>query len=165
MRNSASRRSRIAVLAVAAWLSVCAVAGAQTAKARYDEAVERGVEVRVLLNNFTGSSAAVDLTKQISRVMASFESIVRRFPTSGYADNALWQAATLAEAAHQRLNREDDRERALKFYRWLAQEYPTSTYVKQANVKIAALARAVEPSRSDRCGRGHACGGDRRAGA
>ena len=146
MRNSASRGSRIAVLAVAAWLSVCAAAGAQTAKARYDEAVERGVEVRVLLNNFTGNGAAVDVTKQISRALASFESIVRRFPTSGYADNALWQAATLAEAAHQRLNRDDDRERALKFYRWLAQEYPTSTYVKQANVKIASLARGVSPA-------------------
>jgi len=146
MRNSGSRRSRVAALAVAAWLSVCAVAGAQTAKARYDEAIERGVEVRVLLTNVTDKSVAVDLIKQISRVMTSFESIVRRFPASGYADNALWQAATLGEAAHQRLHRDDDRERALKFYRWLVQEYPTSTYVKQANVKIAGLTRGVTPA-------------------
>ncbi len=139
MRNSASRRSRIAALAVAAWLSVCAVAGAQTAKARFDEAIERDVEVRALLSNVTDKSAAVELLKQISRVMTSFELIVRRFPTSSYADNALWQAATLGEAAHQRLNRDDDRERALKFYRWLVQEYPASTYVRQANVKIAGL--------------------------
>ncbi len=49
---------------------------------------------------------------------------MRRFPTSGYADNALWQAASLAEAAYQRLNRDDDRERALKFYRWLVAGVP-----------------------------------------
>ncbi len=72
--------------------------------------------------------------------MASFESIVRRFPTSGYADNALWQAATLAEAAHQRLNRADDRERALKFYRWLAQEYPTE-HVRETGEREARRPR------------------------
>jgi N-acetylmuramoyl-L-alanine amidase len=122
------------------------VASAQTAKVRYDEASERSVQVRRLLTNVTDQSAEADLAKQISRVMTSFELIVRRFPTSGYADNALWEAATLAEAAHQRLNRDDHRERALKFYRWLAQEYPASTYVKQANAKIAVLTRGVTPA-------------------
>ena len=43
--------------------------------------------------NVADNGVAVDVTKQISRVLTSFESIVRRFPTSGYADNALWEAA------------------------------------------------------------------------
>ncbi|MEO7133105.1 MAG: N-acetylmuramoyl-L-alanine amidase [Vicinamibacterales bacterium] len=133
-------------MAVAAWLSVCAAAGAQTAQARYDEANERALEVRVLLTNVTDNSVPADLVTQVRRVTTSFELIVRRFPTSGYADNALWQAATLAEAAHQCLNRDDDRERAVKFFRWLVQEYPASTYVKQANVKIASLTKGVTPT-------------------
>ena len=85
---------------------------------------------------------------QVSQVMTSFESIVRRFPTSGYADNALWQAASLADAAYQRLNRAEDRDRALKLYRWLVQEYPSSSFVKQANAKIASLGRRRRCRRS-----------------
>ena len=72
--------------------------------------------------------------------MTSFESIVRRFPTSGYADNALWQAASLADAAYQRLNRAEDRDRALKFYRWLVQEYPDEL-VCQAGEREDRVAR------------------------
>ena len=164
MRNSGNRRSRVVALAIAAWLSVCGVAGAQTARARYETAAEREVEVRALLTTATEKSASAELVKQVSQVMTSFEIIVRRFPTSGYADNALWQAAGLADAAYQRFNRSDDRERALKFYRWLVEEYPTSTYVNQANAKIAGLTRGTTPAASDSCGRGHACRGDRRTG-
>ena len=58
---------------------------------------------------------------------------MRRFPTSGYADNALWQAAILADAAYQQFNRAEDRDARVQFYRWLVQEYPTSSFVKQAN--------------------------------
>ena len=146
MRNSGNRRSRVVALAIAAWLSVCGVAGAQTARARYETASEREVEVRAQLTTATEKSASADLVKQVSQVVTSFEIIVRRFPTSGYADNALWQAAGLADAAYQRFNRSDDRERALKFYRWLVDEYPTSTYVNQANSKIAALTRGAAPA-------------------
>jgi N-acetylmuramoyl-L-alanine amidase len=82
--------------------------------------------------------------KQVSQVMTAFESIVRRFPTSGYADNALWQAANLADAAYQRLNRSEDRDRAMKLYRWLVNEYPSSSFVKQANAKIESLGNVAE---------------------
>ena len=135
---------RVIAMAVAVWLSVCSVAVAQTAKVRYDDAVERGVQIKVLLTNFTDPPPA-DLAKQVTQVMTSFEVIVRRFPTSGYADNALWQAANLADAAYQRLNRGEDRERAMKFYRWLVDEYPTSTFVKQANGKLAGLGKVSAP--------------------
>ncbi len=158
MRNFASapahRRAlrvggAVLVTAVAAWLSVSPLtaqtATPQTAKERFEAAQQRDEKVRVLLTSSTNATPPPDLAKQVSQVMASFESIVRRFPTSGYADNALWQAASLADAAYQRLNRPEDRDRATKFYRWLVQEYPSSSFVKQANAKIATASASARP--------------------
>jgi len=142
MHNFGKRRARVIATAVAVWLSVCGVAAAQTAKARYQEAAERDERVRVVLTNLTDNKAPPsDLVKQVAQVMTSFESLVRRYPTSGYADNALWHAASLADVAYQRFNRGEDRDRALKLYRWLVREYPTSSFVRQANAKLANLGK------------------------
>ena len=148
--RSALRVGGLVMTAIAAWLSVSDLAAqtatAQTAKQRFESAQERDEQVRVLLTNFTNTTPPADLVKQVSQVMSSFESIVRRFPASGYADNALWQAASLADAAYQRLNRQEDRDRAMRFYRWLVQEYPSSSFVKQANAKIASLGSTTVPT-------------------
>jgi N-acetylmuramoyl-L-alanine amidase len=130
--------------AVAVWLAVCAVASAQagkplTAKQRFDAAAAKEDAVRLVLTNATDGTPAKSLATRVSQVVTSFETLVRRFPTSGYADDALWRAASLADESYQRLNRQEDRDKALKMYRWLVQEYPTSTFVKQANSKIAAI--------------------------
>lgn len=147
MRSCGKYRARMVSTAVAASLLVCVVsADAQTARARYVQAVEKDERVRVQLTNFTSKTPPADLLAQVTQVMTSFEAIVRRFPTSGYADNALWQAASLGDAAYQRFGRGDDRDRALKMYRWLIQEYPKSSLVKQANAKVAALAKAATPA-------------------
>jgi N-acetylmuramoyl-L-alanine amidase len=139
MPSFANARARMTVTAIAAWLSVCAVAWAQTAQERFETTQQRDEKIRVLLTNFTDTTAPADLGTQVSQVTTAFESIVRRFPASGYADNALWQGASLAEAAYQRLGRVEDRDKALRLYRWLVQEYPRSSFVKQANVRIAGL--------------------------
>jgi N-acetylmuramoyl-L-alanine amidase len=129
-----------AILACAVVLVVSLPAAAQTARERYEAALERDENVRVLL---TGSAAApaADVTSQAAKVAASFEALVRRYPTSGYADNALWQGASLADAAYQKFSQADDRERAVRLYRWLVAEYPTSPLVKRANQQLAALER------------------------
>jgi N-acetylmuramoyl-L-alanine amidase len=125
----------------AAWLLVCAAAEArQTARERYESAVEREEQVRALLTDDTTATPATQLAAQISQVVTAFESIVRRFPTSGYADNALFQAASLAEAAHGRFKRSEDRDRAVRLYRWLIQEYPASSLIKPAGARVEALA-------------------------
>src|SRR5688572_23018779 len=148
MRSSGRRHLRALLAVVAASLYVCDLAAqsAKTARERYEAAQQRDEKVRVLLTNFTNAPPPADLTTQVRQVTASFESIVRRFPTSGYADNALWQAASLADAAYQRVNQPDDRDRALKLYRWLMQEYPSSPFIKQANARVSALGNAPMPS-------------------
>lgn len=150
-RRSASRGCRVvSFAAIAVWMFVCAAAGAQTpaltVKARFEEAQKKDEKVRLLLTNFTDRAPATDLATQVASVMTSFEAVVRRYPTSGYADDALWHAASLADAAYQRLSRGEDRDKALKFYRWLISEYPSSTFVKQANRKISTLTKVSAPA-------------------
>ena len=151
MRSSASTRLVRALLtAIAAWLLVCSPAAAQTAaptvKERFEEAQQKDEKVRLLLTNFTDKTPASQLATQVANVMTSFEAVVRRYPTSGYADDALWHAASLADAAYQRMNRAEDKEKALKLYRWLVSQYPKSTFVKQANRKIAMLTKVNAPA-------------------
>jgi len=150
MRSFGRRHTRALLTAVAAWLLVCDLAAQaakpQTAKERFEAAQQRDEQVRVLLTSVSNSAPPADLVTEVKQVMTSFESVVRRFPTSGYADNALWQAASLGDAAYQRLNRPEDRDRAMKLYRWLVQEYPSSSFVKQASAKIESLAAIATPS-------------------
>ncbi len=141
--RSSGRRARVAVATIAIWLSVCTAAAAQTARERYESAVERDAKVRAQLTGTTGRTVAPDLAAELRQAITAFEIVVRRFPTSGYADNALFQAASLADTAYEKFNRPDDRERALKFYRWLVQEYPGSTLVSRANAKLELLTTPV----------------------
>lgn len=142
MPSSASRRAgRRAGLALAIALVVSAPAVAQTARERYQTVSQRDEQVRVLLTNNLEAPPPADLMTQAGKVIASFEALVRRFPTSAYADNALWQAASLADTAYQKFNRPEDQERASRLYRWLVQEYPASSLVKRANQQLVALAK------------------------
>jgi N-acetylmuramoyl-L-alanine amidase len=128
------------VLVCAIALVVSAPVFAQTAKARYEDAAERDEKVRALLRD-EAAAGSPDVAAQASKVIASFEALVRRFPTSGYADNALWQAASLAEAAYGKFKRAEDQARAERFYKWLVTEYPASSLVRRANQQLAALAK------------------------
>ena len=119
-------------------------AAAQPAKARYEAALEREGEVRSLLDEDSGLPAEerLDALRQVTRLVASYEGIVRRYPTTGYSDNALWQGGSLAEAAYRRFGRADDRNTAARLYNWLVREYPTSPLVKRARTQIAGLEKA-----------------------
>lgn len=138
--RSCGKSARLTTLAAAIWLSVSVDAAAQTARARYESAAERDQQVRALLSQAT--APAPDLIARVTQVMTAFEILVRRYPTSGYADNALFQAASLADTAYQKFKRAPDRERAGRYYKWLVSEYPASPFVKRAQ---AALALADKP--------------------
>ena len=162
MRSFGSATRRVIVDGAARRVAIgVAICAAQTATRADGEGALRGgaaarrAGARRCSTNFTNAAPPPDLVKQVSQVMASFESIVRRFPTSGYADNALWQAASLADAAYQRLNRAG-RSRSRDAALSLAgrRSIPTSSFVKQAN------AQDRRRSASRRCD-GHA--GRRRA--
>jgi N-acetylmuramoyl-L-alanine amidase len=69
---------------------------------------------------------------QIRKVVAAYEIVARQHPTSGYADNALFQGAELALAAHRIYGSAVDRESAARMLVWLISEYPHSSLLSKA---------------------------------
>ena len=138
--HNCGRPARASMATAAIWLLLSAAAEAQTAQARYESAAAREQEVRALLAVEHTVQPPAEVLAQVTQVMTAFEILVRRFPTSGYADNALFQAAALADAAYVKFERAQERDRAVRYYQWLVREYPASMLVKDARTKLAFLA-------------------------
>jgi N-acetylmuramoyl-L-alanine amidase len=79
---------------------------------------------------------------QMRRVVSSYESLVRRYPASGYCDNALWQAANLAALAYERFGGEADRHTATRLFTALVNEYPSSKLAPRASEAVQGLTAA-----------------------
>jgi len=120
--------SPLMALALALLLPVSAL-GAATARTMFESANEKEQAVRAALADPAVVSATV--LKSARRTVATYEAVVRRYPTSGYCDNALWQAAHLAMDAFGKFGETQDRETGLRLLRWLASEYPTSRLAKR----------------------------------
>jgi N-acetylmuramoyl-L-alanine amidase len=80
------------------------------------------------------------------RVITRYEQLVRRYPSSGYSDNALYQAADLARALYAAYGRASHRTMVGNYVAWLTREYPSSSLRSEAR---AAL-REVEVQRQVR---------------
>jgi N-acetylmuramoyl-L-alanine amidase len=127
---------------------------AQTARERYEIALDREETLRSLLDRQDDlqHDERTQVLKELGRLVASYEAIPRRFPTTGYADNALWQGASLSESAFRRFARPEDRSKALQLYDWLIREYPASSFVKRAKGQLNQLdelARATEAASAE----------------
>lgn len=75
-------------------------------------------------------------------VIRAYETVVRRYPTSGYSDNALWQAAGLARDLFAQTGDSREKDLAARLLRDLVSEYPSSKLVPAAVVDITSLAGA-----------------------
>jgi N-acetylmuramoyl-L-alanine amidase len=109
-------------------------AGAQTVKspsaARYEE----------LLTQEQSVSQSTGVTVEDFRaVINRYWSFVRRYPASGFADNALWQAANLSAQAFERFSQERDKYRAVQLFQWLRDQYPHSPLQPKAAPQIERL--------------------------
>ena len=110
-----------AILLLACALSPpLAASTATSARTLYERAMTRERAVR---------SADQEQTTlaEFRRVIRAYDLIVRRFPGSGYSDNALWQAGNLAWLAFQRFGETQDRDAAVRYLTRLKREYPTSS--------------------------------------
>jgi N-acetylmuramoyl-L-alanine amidase len=81
-------------------------------------------------------------TERWLSVIRAYEAIVRRYPASGYSDNALWQAASLARDLYAQNGDFRERDRAARLLRSLVSEYPSSKLVPAAVVEVTRLAGA-----------------------
>ena len=134
------RRAGLRAVAGVVLALVCAIpAEAQGAAALYERAQEREQAARA------SSTSAADSFRAIAR---AYEAIVRKFPGSGYCDNALWQAAGLMKLAFAKSGDDADRQSAERLLTWLRREYPSSPFVAGAQAQLVALAAPAQPSRT-----------------
>jgi N-acetylmuramoyl-L-alanine amidase len=111
-------------------LAAAAVNAAPPARTMYAAAQARETAIRAAWDG--PDAAAAPTLQQVRAAIAAYEALVRDHPTSGYADNALWQAAGLSLEAYARFKDDHDRDKARQFFHWLAAEYPVSPFVPRA---------------------------------
>jgi N-acetylmuramoyl-L-alanine amidase len=136
-------------LAAAAWVAAALVSlpdvvAAQSARDRYAVLGARQAQALARIADTLPDAPAETRDAVINgarSVISGYHELVRRYPTSGYADNALWNAAIIADALAGRFDRNADRATAALYRRRLIAEYPASSLVKQA--KLAAVTQAV----------------------
>jgi len=93
----------------------------------YVAALARERAVRTALANPVDRAAYL---QDVRAVVTEYQAIVRRFPASGYSDDALWHAGRLALDSYSRFGDARDREAGIRLLQRLSAEYPTSTFVK-----------------------------------
>ncbi|MEP7306413.1 MAG: N-acetylmuramoyl-L-alanine amidase [Acidobacteriota bacterium] len=128
----------LVVFALALMVPVSAIA-APTVRTMFVDAILRERAVRVALADPAVSTAVL---KSVRQVLASYESFVRRYPTSAYSDDALWQAGRLALDVFAKFGEGKDRDSGVRMLRWLAAEYPSSKFVKQVPDLLSATSGA-----------------------
>src|SRR5207248_11748502 len=84
--------------------------------------------------------ATAEILADVHAVIARYELLVRRYPGSGYSDNALWQGGRLALDAFARFRQPADRDAGVRLLRRLAAMFPTSKLASQVPAELAALA-------------------------
>ena len=98
----------------------------QTVRELYATAVLREQALRAVPNKTRPS------VKDYRATVSAYDAVVRRFPTSGYVDNALWQGAIVAGDAFERFGDERDRSTARRMLELLVDQYPSSPFVRKA---------------------------------
>ncbi|MCC7008890.1 MAG: N-acetylmuramoyl-L-alanine amidase [Acidobacteria bacterium] len=111
-------------------LSLPTAAAAQTPAVKYQRAQAR---------EKTARSAQTTTPDTLRAIGNAYEAIVRAHPRTGYADNALWQAAGMYALAFEKSGNVRDREQAVRTLSWLKREYPTSALVRQVPARLASL--------------------------
>src|SRR6185369_5753797 len=93
-----------------------------TAKGLYQRATDRETALRA-----NDKATAKDIQAAVN----AYELVVRRFPSSGYSDNALWQASGLALLAFQKTGAAADKAAGERLLAALEASYPHSSLVQQ----------------------------------
>ena len=103
---------------------------------------------RALSQERAALSAPAPAPDALRKVAKLYEAVVREYPTSGYADNALWQAAGLLQRTFEISGEPKDLDGAARLLTWLKREYPHSGFAKQSLPKATppALPSAPPPA-------------------
>jgi N-acetylmuramoyl-L-alanine amidase len=106
-------------------------AAADSAESIYSRALGRERELR---DDISGATLG-----QLRAVVRRYETVVERFPRSGYCDNALWQGGNLAMLIFERYDKVEDRQTAVRLLKLLRDGYPSSPFRARAARQLADL--------------------------
>lgn len=119
------------------WLVAALSAATQSAEMLYTGMLEREAELRnelglaPQLRALPPGEASEALLLRVRTTVAAYEDVARKYPRSGYSDNALWQAAVLSADAFWQFGDTRDRAAALRLFDRLKAEFPSSSLVVQ----------------------------------
>jgi N-acetylmuramoyl-L-alanine amidase len=108
-----------------------AVAGSPSARTLYARAMEQERQLR--------DAGRQPTLPDLRRVVKAYDAIVRKFPASGYSDNALWQGGNLALLAYERFGEAADRRTAVRLLNRLRNQYPSSSLVARVADALGRL--------------------------
>jgi N-acetylmuramoyl-L-alanine amidase len=128
---------------VAAIAAASVTLAAATPRELYERAMVREAAVRMKLEAARPSAAVLSDAR---RVAQSYESLALAHPNSGYSDNAFWQAARLTSDVWQLGGEEPDRLRAVRLFKAIVRNYPSSSLVAKAGVEASRLEVAARPA-------------------
>ena len=131
---------RLTVLALVAWIGSPTL-HAQTAREAYVAARAQEESARRLMTAEDASQTAVT---HVRAAVAAYREVVRQFPSTGYSDNALWQAGVLSLDAFSRFNQVQDRDTGVTLLQALVRTYPTSRLVRQVPGQLARAEAGLE---------------------
>ena len=137
--ESAERLLMIGVLCVLCVLNPSRAFAAPPVRTMYTEAMAREQTVRAAM---AAPEAAPRVLGDVRATVAAYEAVVRRYPASGYSDNALWQAGRLSLDAFTRFGQAPDKDAGVRILKKLAATYPTSKLARQVPEQ---LTRADQP--------------------
>ncbi len=100
---------------------------------------DAGAKETAVRKALTAASPAPTVLKAVRTVVADYEAVVRRFPSSGYSDDALWRAAQLSAEAFELFGDAKEQAVAIRLLQSLAKQYPSSKFAKQAPARVAAI--------------------------
>jgi N-acetylmuramoyl-L-alanine amidase len=140
MRNFA-RSVALAVIVLAP--AVHAQTSSPQAKKLYDDALMRERLVRQDLQRARTDEAEAAILLKVRALTGAYEDMSRLFPSSGYADNALWQGAVLAADAFWQFGDGIDRTMALRLFSALTTRFPSSSLTP----KVASQTKRLQEAR------------------
>ena len=141
---AAARRALIAIVAIA---SIARGVFAQDVD--HDLYVAALARERAVRSTFAGSPAPDTAVKEVHAVVTAYQTLVRRFPASGYSDDALWNAGRLELDAFARFGETRDKDVGTRLLQRLAADYPTSKLAKRVSETLTTFASAkpAEPAK------------------
>ena len=129
-------RPSCGVCMLVALLATTTASAAPPVRTMYNDALAREQKVRAAL---TAPDASASVLEDVRAQIAAYEAIVKRYPASGYSDNALWQAGCLALDAFAKFGQTVDRDAGIKLLRRLTAGYPASSLVAQVPQQLARV--------------------------